>query len=249
MSLDISLVVTFHSERLLAATTLASLARCLASATKAGYRCELVCVLDRIDSQTDATVRRHAPLGTVFVDADVGDPGGARNVGIAQAKGRYLGVADGDDYYSRDWLVAAVRFLDGKGDGRSIARPEYVVSFGAIEDFVEQIDQSDPLFSDSALITTNFWSCTSFALRETYLDVPYRVNLSKATAFGYEDWHWNCETVARGYTHHPVPRTVHFYRRKADGVLFRELGDNALIGPTSLFGGGSALPSGAARRR
>lgn len=237
MKYDASLVVLFHGEGLIAHQTLTNVRAVVSTAKASDISVETVCVLDRPTAETARVVGAHElTRNGLVVEADFGDLSASRNAGIAASNGRYVGVLDGDDYCSENWVAAAVVYLKSRPARSSlIAHPEYVASFGAIEDFVQQVDQEDALFSESVMLTHNFWNSVSLAERSVYERFPYALNGSNQTGFGYEDWHWHCQTIAAGFVHKVVPGTASFYRRKTEGILHRDASGNAVIQPTALF--------------
>lgn len=235
----LSILCTFHDEGPLARMTGNSLARCMHDLDGAGVEAEVVCVLDNAKPFTIEVVHQMArDMGDRWrvLLSDEGDLGPARNRGIAEARFDHVCVADGDDYYSANWPLEGYRQVRGHG-GQAATHPEFVVNFGAKEDFTQQFPQSDPLYDRDGFLTVNFWGSTVLAATRTFLDRPYGRN--RGTGFGFEDWHWNCELVAAGGVHLVAPGTAIFYRRKNDGLLARETQAGLMIQPTSLFSGGS----------
>ena len=72
-------------------------------------------------------------------------------------------------------------------------------------------------------------------LREIYGRFPYRPNRLDQ-GFGFEDWAWNCETIAAGLKHRAVPETTHFIRSKpADSLREQTVARGCLRSKTDLF--------------
>lgn len=78
------------------------------------------------DASTDATatvvekIQQNDPrIKLIRLEKNVG-PGPARNIGIAQARGKYIRICDSDDFYPPDALAAFVRQID-KGEDDLIA--------------------------------------------------------------------------------------------------------------------------------
>jgi glycosyltransferase involved in cell wall biosynthesis len=216
--------------------TLASIARMRRHAARQGLSTELVMVLDRADSETEAVVRAHPECNdhAQVVAANYGQLGLSRNAGVRASQGRIICIVDGDDYFGENWIEHAVDALGRFGD-RAIVRPEMVVSFGAYNHYAWQVDQKDAAFDVAGLLCYNYWTSWSASRRETYERIPYQSTNAVATGFGYEDWHWNCETIAGGYEHRTVEKTVAFYRRKKGGLLAVEAQSFAIIRASALF--------------
>jgi glycosyltransferase involved in cell wall biosynthesis len=234
---DVSLLITFHNEGLLAHSTLNSIERCRKYAEAAGITTEYVWVLDAVNDETREVLMAH-PLasGNVqIVQVAHRDPGASRNYGIQKARGTAVAILDGDDYYSTNWIERAWFHLKQFG-GQAILHPEFVVNFGAHSAYCWQVDQAAQYFERDGLLMNNFWTSWTFAKRTVYLQCPYSVTRPIETGFGYEDWHWNCETIAAGYEHRLAWGTVGFYRRKKESSLVTATtASGAIIPPTRLF--------------
>lgn len=234
---SVGTVVTFHREGILAHTTLRSyfLARRVAAA--AGVDVRFYFIADKADAHTISVLRNHPELdGTEQVlEVDVGDLALARNIGVQAADTRFVCTLDGDDLVSRNYFAEHARQLAQSDEG-VILHPEMVVSFGMYNAFNWQADQTGPYFSRESLMTVNPWISAAFARHEVFERTPYAPCYPTTTGFGYEDWYWNCETVARGHVHRLAWGTAYFYRRKLAGSLnesSRSL--NAVMPKTSLF--------------
>lgn len=236
-TIDITLLVTFHREGLYAHSTLNSIERCRQHAEQHGVRTEYVWVLDCVDGETKDVLLTHPSYrdGRVtIVEVDHGDLGASRNSGILMASGNTIAVLDGDDYYSTNWILEAWRFLQESGEN-AVLHPEMVINFGLHSAYGWQIDQLGQYFDVFALLRGNLWTSWTFAKKALYLNNPYVATRPQATGFGYEDWHWNCETIAKGIVHRVVPKTIGFYRRKQSSLVMNTQSIGAIISPTSLF--------------
>lgn len=234
---DISVVVTFHREGRLAHVSLNSIERVLNRVENAELKVETILVLDNADGETRRAViehpfrRAHDPI----IKVSHGDLASSRNEAISLSRGACVAILDGDDLYSANWLELAHAAHQAEG-GRHIYHPEITVSFDAIQNYNFTVDQRSSQFDAENLLMTNYWCSCTFASRQVFLDRPYLPKGSPDGGFGFEDWHWNCETVASGLEHRIVPGTALFYRRKRTGSLgttdkqaFR------IIHPTRLF--------------
>lgn len=235
-AVDVSLLITFHGEGVLAHSTLNSIERCRKYAEAAGITTEYVWVLDSVDDETREVLMAHpaSSQNVNIVDVECRDAGAARNAGIQAAKGSAVAILDGDDYFSKNWIEQAWAYLKECGDS-SILHPEFVINFGASAAYCWQVDQAGRYYSEEGLLVNNYWTSWTFARRSVYVACPYQVTRTSKTGFGYEDWHWNCEAIAAGYEHRLVWGTVGFYRRKKMSRVTLETALSAITPPSSLF--------------
>jgi glycosyltransferase involved in cell wall biosynthesis len=234
--IDVSLLVTFHAEGILAYSTLNSIDRCRKYAEAAGISIEYVWVLDAINDETRKVLMTHpaATSNVQILEVMHRDLGASRNSGIQIARGTAIAILDGDDYFSTNWIERAWCYLNKYGDD-AILHPEFVVNFGAHLAYCWQVDQAGSNYEQDGLLAHNLWTSWTLAKRSVYLECPYSVTHPLQTGFGYEDWHWNCETVASGYEHRLVPETIGFYRRKKSSLVTLTTASGAIIPPTRLF--------------
>lgn len=234
---DISVVITFHREGLLAHKSLLSLSRCHAAAGQAGIKMEILATLDQADPETERVVCSFDAPGKPdrILHLDVGDLGLARNAAVQAAVGRHLLICDGDDYLSRDFIVRCAENMHENG-GKTILHPELVVVFGEQNALWWQQGDDDPSFDPACMLVCNPWNSCCFAERSIFERVPYQLARPGESGFGFEDWHWNCETLALGYHHRIAPGTVHYVRKKGSGSLnMAHASHDALIPATRLF--------------
>ena len=234
---DVSAVITFHGEGLLAHTTLHSIERCRRHAEAAGLSVEFVMTLDNADAETRRIVKDHPALRASdrVLEVNFRDLSSCRNHAIGQARGRYIGTFDGDDYFSANWISRCVELLRHEGD-QHIFHPEIMVAFGAWNAYWWQVDQLDKYYKPAALLTTNYWNACAFAAKSVFEQCPYHVSRVGEAGFGFEDWHWNCETIAHGFVHRLARGTVRFERRKEGGSLnIAHQHAGAVIRPSAFF--------------
>lgn len=237
MTPHLSAIVTLHNEGVLAHTALNSYLQSRRFARDEGFRVQLVFVLDNADSQTKAVAMSHPMLdgSETFLETAHGDPALARNSGVAATTGDYICTLDGDDLISRRYftchLIEAARL-----DPNVVLHPEVVVSFGMFSAFNWQVDQAGQYFDADSLLTINPWIIAAFAHRSVFESTPYRACMPKVSGFGYEDWHWNCETISKGSVHRLAWGSVYVYRRKLQGSLNETShGLRSVMPPTRLF--------------
>jgi len=221
MTKDISCVLALHSEGLIAHKTIRSLNRAVRCAEEFGLSVEIVFALDRATPETKHYVEISPVINpkSKIISADFGDLGLTRNLGIQHADGEYVAIFDGDDLTSENWLVHAYEI--NRANRRYVIHPEISVVFDQKTLVMYHPDQRARDFDEANLIIENYWTSLCFAARKTFLEIPY-VSTPKSSGFGYEDWHWNCEVMARGFIHTIALGTAHFIRVKEGGGLNAE---------------------------
>ncbi len=104
-SYDVALVITGHHERSLAHHTFKAVRRCIRTAVTADLAVEVVGVLDSADDVTRAIFEEHIghdgaladSCRTTTLEVSVGDPGLARNAGVAATTADLICVLDADN--------------------------------------------------------------------------------------------------------------------------------------------------------
>ena len=234
---DVTALITFHREGLLAHKSLLSLQRCRAAAQQAGISLEIVATLDRGDQETTRVITAHSDAGGIdrLLHLECGDLGLSRNEGVRAASGQRILICDGDDYLSADFIVRCIEAASRQAPD-VILHPQLILTFEAETNIWWQTGSDQPSFDPACMLVRNPWNACSFAARDVYLATPYAEARPGESGFGFEDWHWNCETLALGHAHLVAARTVHYVRKKATGSLNNaHASQEALIPPTSLF--------------
>lgn len=232
--IDISVVITAHHEGRLVHHTMRSLFRAEQYAAERGLSVETVIVLDRPNQATIDYFATYNGSGLLIRTADFGDLGLSRNFGISFASGRYVGILDADNLIAHNWLFESFVFLQ-KNIKVIIAHPEYQVVFEKRNFVFRQISSTDDMFRIANIIEYNYWDAVCVTRREIFLKRPYE-STTQSQGFGFEDWHWNCQTLSDGIEHHVVPGTVHFMREKKSGSLLSHSREtNRIIRPSRLF--------------
>lgn len=226
-----SIVVTAHAEGNLLHPALRSVARAAEDAAAAGIGTEILIIVDRPDPATAQYLDR-SPFPWPRQIVNFGDPGLARNEGVAKASGRFVAFLDGDDLLARSWIRKAFLFADGElGDGRTVYHPEMVIAFGTEVVLARHESSTSPGFDPTELAELNLWRVQVLAPREFLLETPF-VAAPDPTAF-HEDWHWSCEVIAAFGNFVIVPGTCGFYRRRDSSLMM--LRKRGLFMPTGLF--------------
>ncbi|MFZ2196832.1 MAG: glycosyltransferase family A protein [Thermodesulfovibrionales bacterium] len=231
---DISVVITAHHEGRLAHHTMRSVSRARQYARDLGLETEVIIVLDRPDQATTYYFSAYEGPDILKLKADFGDPGLSRNFGVAHSSGRFISIVDADNLIAKNWLNDTCCYLDDT-EREVVAHPEYQMLFENENLVFRQISSTDPAFSISNTIEYNYWDTVCVARKDIFLRHPYE-ETTGGPGFGFEDWHWNCQTLADGIEHHVVPNTIHFMRMKKNGSNFRyHVGTSRIVRPSRLF--------------
>ena len=235
----LTIIVTFHSEKFLAHLTLLSILRCVEYCTINNIHVLLYILLDNADDVTTSVVRtyNYQDVSIRIESVSFGDVAVARNYACSKIRSKYIAICDGDDYYSRNWFTNAIKYLEYTphiNPLKLIVHPEYMITFGTTWTYAKQVSTSDkrPLVG---LFSDNWWGVWSVANSEVYKKYPFRSHVPQSNGFGFEDWHWNCETIAANIEHHSIPETAGFYRRKNRSRNVTALSYSSIIHFTNLF--------------
>ena len=241
----ISAIMTFHSEKVLAHFALLGLERMRAVSDSHGIVTQLVAVLDSADDETVRIVMEHPAIreNDHILHVRNADLASSRNDGIAQATAPYIAILDGDDYYCGHWFVSALRRAQSASED-VIVHPELTISFGAVHCVAETFDMESGDYPLAGCMMDHPWISCSFAKRDIYLKHPYQPTNLRTTGFGYEDWHWNVETLAHGVRHVTAAGTALFYRRKTSSMVVEMVQSGATVRPSRFFDEPERSPGG-----
>lgn len=245
MACDLTCVITGHREGRLSVASLRSFAIAVAHARARGYTVQTLYCLDRPDRLTEELFRHYATetgeTGNVQI-FDFGDQGHVRNAAINLAEGHYTACLDGDDLWSEIWLVQALEFLADKPDTH-IAHPAYNYFFEKQASLYCHVDQESPEFRMDLLRVVNYWDALCVCPTALYREFPFYTR-DIAGGWAYEDWFWNCETVAAGKIHKVVPDSILFKRRQKLSQTIRASTNKSMIKPSRLHDYSSPLYDG-----
>ena len=211
---DLSVIVTFHREGLLAHPTLVSIDRAIKRATRDGYTCEVIFTLDRPDDLTREIVGRWQAVGARAMKLDFGDLGRVRNAAINDACGKFVAIMDGDNLYMSNWLSSGLAMALAH-PGRFAWRPELVLSFGRFAS-IWRPSEIDITAGALKLAAVNLWPACCIIGRELALSIPYPAIDNKNP---FEDWAWNIALQEAGVMMRIVPGAGYAYRVKRQGSL------------------------------
>lgn len=210
---DISAIIVAHREGLMAGLSLRSLLDCVKDAESSGLAVEKFVLLDRADEATRRIFEDTTVHGATVIETDLGDQGLVRNEAVRRTSGKTVAFLDGDDLWGLNWLRTAWSMFTHHGE-KAIIHPEFNLFFHGNRNVLIKTDQTDPFFDVEFLRFGNYWDSLCLAPRAAYAQTPFCVTDVEA-GYAYEDWHWNCETIASGFVHRVALGTIHFKRRRA----------------------------------
>lgn len=234
-SVDLSIIVTAHSEGILLHKTLASIKRACKLLDENRVNWELLIHADNPTPNMESYLTAHAKLLKNFTiyRNNFGDLGSSRNFAVGKASGKYVTFIDADDLMSERWLIDAYRFLERHTLGEYIAHTELTVEFGASDSVVRKYGETDKTTDTLLSVFANRWNSIIMLPRVLALEEPYAPN---SPGYGYEDWHLNCRFINRGIHNILIPETVIFVRRKdLNSEWLRQKQSRAVLHMNPLF--------------
>lgn len=227
-SIDLSVIITCHSEGILLHRTLASIDRAI-QAVGGKYSVELVLHVDNPTPEMSSYIKIHETdtlKGVAVYQNAFRDLGLSRNFAIQKAHGKYIATIDADDLMSANWLSAALDYLEQQPE-TTVAHSEVTVEFEGVDSLIIKHGEID-LATDALLsVYANRWNSVIVAPRKLLLKEPYAAN---SPGYGYEDWHLNCRLIALGVHNVLIPETAIFVRRKtANSEWLRQVQSMAVL--------------------
>lgn len=228
--MDLSIILTAHNEGILAHKTLLSLFRALDQIPEYSY--EIVVHLDRASSDTREYFSRYKSDERFrILENEFGDLGLSRNFAINKAKGKYIYIIDSDDLLSENTLRVALNSISN--DSNSLYHPEFVLSFGEVNELKVCRESSSRQEMAYKLLSKNLWPSSVFGRRGIFLETPY---LPSRDGIGYEDWSFNVNTIEKNIKHKVLNECILFYRRKKNDSLLSVSNAKGVMQPySSLF--------------
>jgi glycosyltransferase involved in cell wall biosynthesis len=226
--IDLSVIITAHSEGILIHKTVMSVRRAIESLNEK-YSVEIILHVDNPDTATKEyiEVNKNDMLRNIKIFFNqFGDPSASRNFSVSKAHGKYISVIDADDLMSKNWLRNALDELS-KNPGRpSVAHPEYHVFFDTVDYIIRSYEPKDKS-SDSLLsVWSNRWSSVIVMSKELFLKYPYpRIS----NGYGYEDWWLNNTLTANDVTNIVVPKTAIFVRRRESSYSRTQSANSSIL--------------------
>lgn len=226
----VSVVITAHRESRYLTASMRSARTALENAGLDASNSEIILSLDRPDAITREVTQMPLFDGVTVNEVDFGDPARSRNACIDQAQGEWVALLDGDDVWGGSWLERGLAF--GAAQNNVVLHAQVIITFPEMNVW-QSPSMADPSFRISRLLVDNCWTSLALGRTDLFRRFPY-VPVEDATHFGYEDWAWNCETVAHGVRHLIVPRTAHFVRKKSQSRNSLSSDAGALTAPHGL---------------
>jgi len=230
--INLSIIVTAHNEGIIAHKTMLSVFAAAGELTAKDISYEIIVSVDNGDTETLSYFDRYKDAANItLLKVKFKDLSASRNNAVKSAKGVYVTFVDADDLMSKNWLVSALEIV--KTNPGSIVHPEYSITFGD-DNLLWKKRNSTTLTNDTlAIIDNNLWDSPCLAKKEIFTSNPYHPN---GNGFGYEDKHFNAQTIAAGITHLVAPESILFVRRKVSGSMLRQASaDLVTIAPTKLL--------------
>ncbi|MGB0660091.1 MAG: glycosyltransferase family A protein [Mangrovicoccus sp.] len=214
---DLAVLVTMHSETVIAGPSFRSADDAIAEAEKAGFTVERLIGVDNATPETEAYLAQPYFDNWRKIPYSFKDQGLVRNALAEAATAKWLAFLDADDLFSENWLVeAATRLKAAEEAGEKlIVHPEFNWFFEGIASLLCKIGQDDPNYAPYYYYFGNYYDALCVAPRQAHLDHPY-AKRDIPNGFAREDWQWSIETTAGGWFHEILPDTVIFKRRQAD---------------------------------
>ncbi|MDO4907109.1 glycosyltransferase family A protein [Neisseria sp.] len=231
-----TIIMTFHGEDVYAHKSLLGFQRIRNYSAKYGNRIDLICILDCANAFTSQTVKnylsRYGSSKDQVIESSNGSLSASRNIGIDHTRTEYVGFLDGDDFFSSNWVSAALRQSIQSGSP-ILCMPGHVLSFGR-HIGIQAILPSRKI-PQAQMMNSHYWVSSVFSQTDIFKQFPYNEKIGRQTKFAFEDWDFNLRCIAAGIEIVPVLQTYLFYRRRDNSMLQEHIQYNSLIPPSGFF--------------
>lgn len=215
---DVSIILNIHRERAYARRTLASIEAAVRYASIEDVTCELVVVADRSDPETLDWYKEQcykAFVDTTILEVDNASLGLSRNDGINNAVGEFILTADADDLMSVNTILETIKAARSGGE-KTVYFPKWCVAFSTQTWLCEFLPLS--LVGAEAFFGGHPYVSRFFARREEIASIRFK-DLRLTSGFAFEDWQFNMDLVAAGFSLEVVPEVTIYYRQTANSLL------------------------------
>jgi len=231
--IQVSAVLNVHNEEDLIGRSFNSLKKCIKHAADNNIKTELIIIADNPSNGIITYFENNNDSSYEFYVVYFQDPSLSRNFGAEKSNGKYIVFFDGDDLWSSNWLTECL-IASEKSRNDIICHPEASLYFEQKNQIFFHADSEEDNFNAWQLIENNYWTSQVFLKREVFLANP-QFHLNIENGFGYEDWQWNCMTLAKNIQHKIIAGTYHFIRNKKMSQSVSSRNNNCLLPPSSLF--------------
>jgi len=213
---DISIILPCHNEGILVHRTINSIRKAIKHTISFYPQLifEIIISLDNPTPETNEYFKENNDKTFKIYQCKFSDAGKNRNYAISQAKGEFIALIDADDLITDNWFTEAyIQAIDPKNP-KTLFHPRWTVYFERENLIAKHIGSDESDFHFSNLIESNYWSALFFCKRSVFSDLAYE---DTREGYAYEDWHFYCEALAKGYTVHVIDKTAYYIRRKKQG--------------------------------
>lgn len=227
---DLTVAITAHNESIVAGPMITSVEAAIARVEAKGLSVERLIGLDNPTPECEEFFTQNELSEWSIHRVTFKDPFLTRNAMVDMAKGRRIAFVDADDLISENWLEEAIALLQRHEamNEKIIVHPELNWIFEGANSIFVKPDQMDELFNPYYFYNANYFDMMSLYPIEAARSIPYQ-SRDIDHGFGYQDWQWNVQTMAAGWTHKVALDTVIFKRRRADSVSVQNSQKQAVI--------------------
>ena len=143
----------------------------------------------------------------ILINKENGGQGSARNIGLREAKGKYIAFVDSDDWVDENYIEVMLRCI--------IANDADIGMCGVVRAWDNGTRRRNPISNDKEIIISNI---ESFLYKASYVvwDKLYRVEILKGFKFEenmkFEDYCFTPRVLANANKIVAVPDVLYFYR-------------------------------------
>lgn len=231
---DVSIILNLHNEARYLKRTMLSLEEAVRYAQQFDITFEIVVVLDNADRATTSLAEAYdysAFDGFQIIHVRNGSLGLSRNDGIAVSRGNFITTADGDDLLAFDFLEKMYHKARSHNE-KVVVFPEYCFGFGS-KCYIWKF-YSHKAIGNSSFFERHPYVSRIMANKDIYKDKTY-LDVSVKSGYAYEDWHFNTEILAKGFSIEVAAGAILFYRQRPGSLLSQADSGTSRLIPKSRF--------------